>query len=606
MSSLTRAETRALIYFAIGVSSEGSDRAYLLSLAGTVSRNADGAVLVHPVQNSGYTIGTLQTDLGQSGGIVATQLTDAYQTWARDHQPDWQLSATQRAQTISDLSRDGHQIKTRDHGRDLDALVKSHLQTFLESDAGTSFIHARDVAQVDKLVSHVVTPLSQTDLYQHSNAVDQAKLITMVAKAYNQNESIGQTFIDGVVNGSYGSIANVIAAVDSSITYIRQGKDRAMPGVELFNALQKTPDSNPIQIAWQDVLADPLPNPTQLSSNIARPDLKHSNPAIRDLFVDPLHGLAMVHALEKSHSYGAAAGGRGFFGEGNDFVLWDRYGHGHAYSTGVWRTFDRTELTIKANTDRTLDLGVRQDGMDRPLVHMEHPSSTALRYAQLVGEDHVQHPGSLREHDRGPQVVLLQSELAAWNRSSYDGKDVTIDGDFGHGTRTALEAFQRSHGLPANGIADTPTLEALKQTSLQQEALTVMTLDHPQHPGFPLFQQAATGVGRIDQAQGRATDFLSYNLSGALALAARKEGLERIDQVILSEDASRAIAVQDDIRSPLRRFAVVDVMSGISTPLVQSSTDWSQFQVQGTQNMRAPTPLMQSADAQVAQPSMQR
>lgn len=76
--------------------------------------------------------------------------------------------------------------------------------------------------------------------------------------------------------------------------------------------------------------------------------------------------------------------------------------------------------------------------------------------------------------------------------------------------------------------------------------------------------------------------------------------------MILSEDASRAIALQGDIRSPLRRFADVDVVSGVSTPLAQSSTDWSLFQTQGMQNMQTPTPLMQSTDVQVAQPSMQR
>lgn len=89
-------------------------------------------------------------------------------------------------------------------------------------------------------------------------------------------------------------------------------------------------------------------------------------------------------------------------------------------------------------------------------------------------------------------------------------------------------------------------------------------------------------------------------------MAAHKEGLERIDQVILSKDASRAIAVQGDIYPPLRRFAYVDVVNGINTPLAQSRTDWSQLQVPGRQNAQAPVLLMQSADAQVAQPSMQR
>ena len=63
---------------------------------------------------------------------------------------------------------------------------------------------------------------------------------------------------------------------------------------------------------------------------------------------------------------------------------------------------------------------------------------------------------------------------------------------------------------------------------------------------------------------------------------------------------------EGDIHSPPRRFADVAVVSGINTPLAQSTMDWSQFQPQEMQNTQAPTPLMPSADAQVAQPSMQR
>jgi hypothetical protein len=121
MPTLTDNEARSLIYFAIGVSSEGSDKAYRLSFAGNISHDAQGNSVLHPVAASGYSIGTLQSDLGQSGGVVATQLTDAYQTWTTAHQPDRNMSAAQRTQTIADLGRDGHQISDRDHGRDLDA-----------------------------------------------------------------------------------------------------------------------------------------------------------------------------------------------------------------------------------------------------------------------------------------------------------------------------------------------------------------------------------------------------------------------------------------------------------------------------------------------------
>jgi len=61
---LTDLELRALAYFAIGIGFEGGDSgrdvSHRLSFAGSI-RNG---VMV-PVGNSGFSIGTLQTDLGQ-------------------------------------------------------------------------------------------------------------------------------------------------------------------------------------------------------------------------------------------------------------------------------------------------------------------------------------------------------------------------------------------------------------------------------------------------------------------------------------------------------------------------------------------------------------
>jgi hypothetical protein len=143
MPALTDNEARAIIYFAIGVSSEGGDQAYRLAFAGTISHDAQGNAILAPVAASGYSIGTLQNDLGQSGGVVATQLIDAYQTWATRENKDWVLDEASRARTIADLSRNGHPISDRDHGRDLDAAIKSHVNAFLRSDEGVSFVRTR-------------------------------------------------------------------------------------------------------------------------------------------------------------------------------------------------------------------------------------------------------------------------------------------------------------------------------------------------------------------------------------------------------------------------------------------------------------------------------
>lgn len=67
---LTRNELKALAYFAVGVTSEGSiggrDVSYRLSFAGQVGR--DG--LMDPIGNSGYSFGTLQVDIGQHPDVA--------------------------------------------------------------------------------------------------------------------------------------------------------------------------------------------------------------------------------------------------------------------------------------------------------------------------------------------------------------------------------------------------------------------------------------------------------------------------------------------------------------------------------------------------------
>ncbi|WP_152238888.1 hypothetical protein [Xanthomonas sp. LMG 12461] len=184
-TTLTDSELRALAYFGVGIGSEGGDSgknvSYQLSFAGNV-RNG----VMTPVGNSGYSIGTLQTDLGQHPEVAAS-LVEAYQTWAGRAHPDWVLTEAQQTQTASDLGRNGRTI-TAQHGRALDATVKSHLDTFLTSDAGLTYVHERDTAQVNLLMrpGSGVNQLRETALYQGATLDEQAKLATIVLKLENQ------------------------------------------------------------------------------------------------------------------------------------------------------------------------------------------------------------------------------------------------------------------------------------------------------------------------------------------------------------------------------------------------------------------------------------
>jgi putative chitinase len=196
---------------------------------------------------------------------------------------------------------------------------------------------------------------------------------------------------------------------------------------------------------------------------------------------------------------------------------------------------------------------------------------------------------TMRRGDHGTGVAALQTRLGQLGYTDESGYPLLSDGDFGPTTLGAVKAFQSDHGLANDGVVGTDTTKALQQATLQPSRSQTRTMDHPQHPGNLMFQQALACVERLDASHGRATDFQSYNLCGALALAARQQGLERIDHVLLSEDAMRAIAVQGDAHSLLRHFADVDVMSGITTPLAQSSADWPQLH---PQTMPSPGPMM--------------
>ena len=108
-------------------------------------------------------------------------------------------------------------------------------------------------------------------------------------------------------------------------------------------------------------------------------------------------------------------------------------------------------------------------------------------------------------------------------------------------------------------------------------------LDQPGHPDHALFEQARNAIHTLDSSPQRAPDQHSDNLAGALVVAARKAGLERIDQVVLSEDGSKAYAVQGDIRSPFKRVAEVPTQEAANTPVEHSSAQWETVAMQKQQ-----------------------
>jgi len=177
----------------------------------------------------------------------------------------------------------------------------------------------------------------------------------------------------------------------------------------------------------------------------------------------------------------------------------------------------------------------------------------------------------LHQGAKGTAVRELQTYLKAHGHTDARGSEIKVDGQFGPSTRHALESFQRSQDLEVTGVADRTTWNKLHEPTRTHVPAATASLDHPTHPDHGLFKQAQGGVRKLDAEVGRTSDQLSDNLAAALVVAARKEGVNRIDHISLSLDASKVFVMQGALDSPLKQIACVPTVDSLSTPIAQST-----------------------------------
>lgn len=246
---------------------------------------------------------------------------------------------------------------------------------------------------------------------------------------------------------------------------------------------------------------------------------------------------------------------------------------------------EKTELENLADADRVLkDNGIKVDHKAPPAGSPDKHTTSPDKHtsAPHTQGDHVQRPGTLREHDHSPKVKELQEQLARLGYKGADGKALHPDSDFGKNTRFALESFQKDHHLTKDGIAGTKTFDALHKADVHAHK----GLGDAGHPGHAMYEQALKGVSDLDAKLGRKPDQHSSNLAGAIATAAHKNGLTRVDHVVFDDKHQHAYAVQGDLNSPLKKMAEVDVAQAAGKPLEQSGKEW-QGQPQPAQQQAA-------------------
>jgi hypothetical protein len=140
MASLNNSQVRALIFNAIGRSSE----------VATVPFNR----LVVSTGNSGYSAGALQTDFGQfpSTGL---DLLNEYQKWA---------PVTERLTSSEYASASQVIVKRKlgDTGERLDRDVEAKLNKFLSSSDGLAWVSAQDEIVYQGKVTTIVGPITSS------------------------------------------------------------------------------------------------------------------------------------------------------------------------------------------------------------------------------------------------------------------------------------------------------------------------------------------------------------------------------------------------------------------------------------------------------------
>lgn len=480
--TLSDAELRATIYFAVGVTSESGNKAYVLAVAG----DRPSTPRLEPADNSGYSIGTLQTDLGQHyqpanprGENVPRELVNAYQAWAASERPDSVLSEAEVAQTISDLGRNGRQIKAQD-GRALDATIKSSIDGFLASDEGISWVHERDVAQVNKLMRDVMPSLQQSEVYQNSSLDEQARLATVVSKAYNQNETTAEGLLTGLRDDRYSNFSDVSTAIDGLFPrtgdYLESGRDRALLGAAVVNGLRNSDPESPLRAAWDLVRDNAMTNPTQLDQGANGESLAHAYPVVRNLFVEYDRAPQFINALNVGGAYAHGRtsredatrfSGSGLYAAGDDLVVWNASGKGDAYIGGTWQSINRDDLVKAPGPRGVIDVGINTPTSCSQLLHVD-PAAPQLRPAA-----------------RRADVSLDQSDQP----SGYSG---------------AVKPMEHMHAVAE------PAKDAL-------------------------LLHAEAAVRRLDASTGREYDDQSACMAASAACLAKANGLSRIDHMFLSE-----------------------------------------------------------------------
>jgi hypothetical protein len=230
---------------------------------------------------------------------------------------------------------------------------------------------------------------------------------------------------------------------------------------------------------------------------------------------------------------------------------------------------------FKDNADKAQQRGLGEDYIYK--YHHDGPDSKAGSPGLKMAREDVlpfipKFEKFVAEYEKKYGILPVDPGFAARNRLA--GSHTHEQHDHPVGAPLA----QGSHARPASDQAQASRYPA--------------RLDDASHPDNALFRQVQRHVYALDQQQGHTPDQSSDNLASALAAEARAQGLQRIDLVTLSDDASSAWAIQKPPGVSDTRYANLRTTDARNTPMERSGARW----LEATQQTEpAPRQVLQQA-----------
>jgi hypothetical protein len=562
------AQLRVVLYYAVGAT-EGAKQPYHLSIAADRLSPHE----IQPTGNSGYTVGMMQTDLG-SHHQVADDLVDRYQDWARrNHQAVFDTQAEHKLR--ADLQRTGAVINAQGH-HDIPSDQKNHLNTFLASGEGQSWVQQQDMNQLTALMDKAVKPMQGTPLYKSVSADEQQRLAVVAAKAYNQRPADYPYVQAHAEDRKNHTVDDFVAAVKRDTGHInnqvRNDIPKAQQSANVVLALQHAPDSNPLKAMWLQEAARTAQSPEAPPQNAqAQAVAQAQHATLTNLFAnyDGNRVDAFIKALDQGQPYPDMVRDQrlSLVTDGHNLVTLDHVGpdgHGYALTDGHWMAVEHDQLHWHKNQDHTHDLQLTTpDGQPQTLLHTPAP-----------------------QHQPQHQQVHQPSLAPAHQPVSHYPAPASAP-DPGH------PAMQ-------------PPGSQLDRTQRQEPAYPASDPRNPGNPEHAMYQSVHDQLVALHDTQGLKLAPESLDRCTAAVMAdARAADMRSVTRMMFLEpngqiDTSRIGITDGDRNNDARNFNTTDLNRAANTPAEQS---FQQF-AQNTQALDQPIQQMQQlrmAELQQAQ-----